>query len=137
MLSLRPPIRLQTDHLFTRMGEAFSQRITANYQVMGAKLTPEAFLHIAATPPEIYMAEGNVINLVEQNNLVENRGNWISIFNNLLNRVLISNDTPLTYQDNVYITGLLSQLGASQDQLRILIPFYRLSSDPAAFHVGP
>ncbi len=111
MLKLRPPIQLQTDKLFTTVSDSFSERVRGNYGMMGAKFTPEAFLHIAATPPSVYMAEGNVINLVEQNNVFENRGNWVSVFNNLVNRILISADAHLTYQDTVYISNILDQLG--------------------------
>ena len=65
---------------------------------------------------EIYLGEGGITNLVNESNIENRQYNKVEIVNNFLNRVLVSTDANLTYQDRVFITNVLNQLGIKDEQ---------------------
>ncbi len=125
MLTLKAPIELVCNSSMIPAQEAFYHRITGNYAVMNAGIDKEELLHMVTAPPEIYLGEGSssiLTNNVDIRNQQETR---IEMVNNLLNRIVLTEEADLTYQDRVYITNVLNKLGIQDvsqfmKQVRIL-----------------
>ena len=116
MLTLKAPIELVCNTAVTPSYESFYHRILGNYEVMTSGITGEDLLHVMTAPPEIYLGEGGMTSLVNNtqvNNIQESK---LEIINNLLNRIVLEEDVKLTYQDRVYITGVLNKLGIQNVQ---------------------
>ncbi len=117
MLTLKAPIELKHRSNFIHDSEAFYNRITANYSLMGTELAGEDLLHAVTSPPEIFIQEGDITTVAGGTVVNSRNEEKLEIFNNLLNRILVSVNAPLTYQDRVYISDVLLRLGIKNDQL--------------------
>ena len=116
MLTIKAPIELKSRGDFITCDDSFPDRITANYGLIGNEIGSEELLHMAATPPEIYIASGDLMT-VAGNTMINSRNEEkLSIVNNVLNRILISDRIELTYQDRAYITDVLHKLGIKDDR---------------------
>ncbi|MCR5409839.1 MAG: hypothetical protein K6E90_02545, partial [Lachnospiraceae bacterium] len=116
MITLKAPIELKTRADFIKDSNAFSERITGNYSLLGVEIGAEELLHIVSSPPEVYIAEGNQTTIVG-NTLVSSRNEEkLDIINNMLNRIMLSVNAELTYQDRAYITDALYKLGIRDDR---------------------
>ena len=113
MLTIHTPIALTVDPSMLRIKDNFSQRLTGNYQLIGNGIEPEDMLHFVSQPPEIYLAEGGMTALVDNNNIYENRNLKFEVINNVLNRVLVSDTYQMTYQDRVFIESVLKKMGVT------------------------
>ena len=84
MLTVKAPLEIKAKTSYIRDPESFYHRITGNYSLMETHVQEEDPLHIAATPPEIYVAEGegmtSILNRAERN---ETNINKVNILNNL------------------------------------------------------
>jgi len=69
--------------------------------------------HLIASPPEIYVARSGVTSLADYENHMENRELKLSLVNNVLNRILVSDTCRMTYQDRVFIQNTLHSLGVT------------------------
>ncbi len=116
MLKIKAPIELRCSTDVTTVGDSFGERIRGNYGVMGVGLSQEELMHLVSRPPEIYLAEGGITNLVSEANIENRQLNKVEIINNFLNRVLVNTDAHLTYQDRVFITNVLNQLGIKDER---------------------
>ena len=116
MLKIKAPIELRCGKDVTTVGDSFGERIRGNYGVMGVGLSQEELMHLVSRPPEIYLAEGGITNLVSEANIENRQVNKVEIINNFLNRVLVNTDAHLTYQDRVFITNVLNQLGIKDER---------------------
>ncbi len=116
MLTIKAPIEIKSRTDFIKERESFNERIMGNYGLMGMEIGSEELLHIVTTPPEIYIAEGEMTT-VSGNTVINSKNEEkLNIINNALNRILISVDTPLTYQDRTYITDVLCKMGIRDDR---------------------
>ncbi|MBQ8970667.1 MAG: hypothetical protein IJ073_05065, partial [Lachnospiraceae bacterium] len=116
MLTIKAPIELKSRGDFITCDDSFPDRITANYGLIGNEIGSEELLHMAATQPEIYIASGDLMT-VAGNTMINSRNEEkLSIVNNVLNRILISDRVELTYQDRAYITDVLHKLGIKDDR---------------------
>ncbi len=113
MLTIHTPIELTVNPSMLQMNDNFTERITGNYKMLGARLEPEDMLHFISEPPEIYLAEGEMTSLVNNQNNVENRTLKMDVINNVLNRILVSDTYQMTYQDQVFIESVLRKVGVS------------------------
>ncbi len=111
MLTMKAPIELKCANMTVPSGEAFYHKIVDNYGMMTSGITKEDLLHVVTAPPEVYLAEGGMTNLVNTQNIQSHQENKIEIINNLLNRIALTPEVNLTYQDRVYITTMLNKLG--------------------------
>ena len=116
MLKIKAPIEFKCNTDVTSIGDSFGEHIRANYGVMGAGLNGEELLHLVSRPPEIYLGEGGITNLVNESNIENRQYNKVEIINNFLNRVLVDTDVGLTYQDRVFMTSVLNQLGIKDER---------------------
>ncbi|MBE5826553.1 MAG: hypothetical protein E7307_07940 [Butyrivibrio sp.] len=126
MLTISAPIEVKAKSTYIRDPEAFYHRIKGNYSLMETHIGEEDLLHIAATPPEIYIQEGegitSIFSRAERN---ETNISKVNILNNVLNRIITSADVNLTYQDRVFITDALYKLGVRDDR-RFMKAFYKV-----------
>ena len=96
--------------------ESFGERIAGNYSLIGIEIGEEELLHIVNSPPEIYIAEGGATTIVG-NTLISSRNEEkLDIINNMLNRIMLSVNTELSYQDRAYITDALYKIGIKDDR---------------------
>ena len=116
MLTIKAPIELKCTGLVLSTGEDFFHRITDSYEMLSAKITGEDLLHLVSTPPELYFAEGGMTNIFSNTNMYQSGESKVEIINNLVNRILVSEEASLTYQDRVYITSMLRKLGITDDR---------------------
>ncbi len=129
MLILKAPIEIKAKTEYLTSNDAFAQRILGSYSLMEAPMDGEDLLHLLTTPPEIYVVEGEGMASLIQNR-VSNELNLkkVEILNNVLNRILVSANGNLTYQDRTFITDALYKLGIRDDR-RFMQAFYRMAEE--------
>ncbi len=116
MITLKAPIELKTRTDFVKDHESFGERIAGNYSLIGLEIGAEELMHIVNSPPEIYVAEGGATTIVG-NTLISSRNEEkLDIINNMLNRIMLSVNTELSYQDRAYITDALYKIGIKDDR---------------------
>lgn len=116
MITLKAPLELKTRTDFMKDHESFGERIAGNYSLIGIEIGEEELLHIVNSPPEIYIAEGGATTIVG-NTLISSRNEEkLDIINNMLNRIMLSVNTELSYQDRAYITDALYKIGIKDDR---------------------
>ncbi len=129
MLTISAPIDIKAKSTYVKDPEAFYHRIIGNYSLMETRVTSEDLLHITATPPEIYVSEAegmtSILSTSERN---ETNINKVDILNNVMNRILVSADVGLTYQDRVFITDALYKMGIRDDR-RFMESFYQMAQE--------
>ena len=115
MLTTTSPIELKTAG-FTIKNRGFDERIRGNYMLMGAQVADQTLTHMVNTPPEILIAEGseNVSNTLNSSYVFSSVSQ--TVINNAVNRILISADMALNYQDRVFISSVLSKLGIRDER---------------------
>ena len=129
MLTISAPIEIKAKTTYINDPEAFYHRILGNYSLMETKVDEEDLLHIASTPPEVYVSEGEgMTNIINRNERNEVNLQKVDILNNVLNRIVASATVELTYQDRVFITDALYKLGIKDDR-RFMNAFYRMAEE--------
>ena len=129
MLTISAPIEIKAKTSYINDPEAFYHRIVGNYSLMETKVDEEDLLHIASTPPEIYVSEGEgMTSVINQNQRNEVNLQKVDILNNVLNRIVASATVELTYQDRVFITDALYKLGVRDDR-KFMNAFYRMAEE--------
>lgn len=116
MLKIKAPIETKVKADLCGSYESFTERIRGNYLQMEHMLSGADLLHLVTEPPEIFLMEGGDTLLENQTNVENRQINKVEIVNNLVNRILFSADGSLTYQDRVYITNILHQMGIRDDR---------------------
>lgn len=111
MLTVKAPIELKCHTNMVSSWEKFYHRINGNYEVMSSGIDHEDLLHVMSVPPEIYVGDGEMTSLVNNTRIQNNQETKLEIINNLLNRIVLTEQADLTYQDRVYITEVLNKLG--------------------------
>ena len=111
MLTVKAPIELKCQTGMVSSWEGFYHRIRGNYEMISMGIDREDLLHVVAAPPEVYIGEGGMTSLVNQTSIQNSQETKLEVINNLLNRVALTENVDLTYQDRVYITDVLKKLG--------------------------
>lgn len=110
---LKKPITLNLGLSPLTFSNAFAERMTANYELMPARITPKELLFLTTAPPEWPEDLGGMTSIAvsnQQNNLHEVS---LNIVNNVVNRILLTQEGRFTYQDSVYLTTALQKLGVT------------------------
>lgn len=116
MLTIHTPIELTVDPSVLKINKNFEERLIGNYQMIGSNLEPEDMLHFLSEPPEVYLAEGGMTALIENNRITENQNLKLDVINNVINRILVSDTYRMTYQDQVFIESVLNKMGITDVQ---------------------
>lgn len=111
MLTMGEPIRPKSAEDVRTFGEMFGERIRGNYEQMQGRVNPVEILHFLSAPPELYMAKTDMTTLVNQQNGTEIQNLDLSLVNNVLNRILVTEQMQFTYQDRVFVENILQKLG--------------------------
>jgi len=116
MLTIREPIKLKNRDIVTG-SDGFSLSLLENYEKKDAALSGEELMHLVTTPPDILYSEGDNNSFFTSNLHIENiTEQRVEILNNLINRIMLTADGHMSYQDRIYISGYLSKLGISNQQ---------------------
>ena len=111
MLTVKAPIELKCNTSMVSSWEKFYHRISGNYEVMSSGIEHEDLLHVMSVPPEVYIGDSGMTSLVNHTRIQNHQETKLEIINNLLNRIALTEQADLTYQDRVYITEVLNKLG--------------------------
>ncbi len=95
---------------------------------MGSELNEADLLHVTTQPPEVYLLGGGMSSLISNANIENTQIQKVNIINNLINRILISADAKLSYQDTVYISNVLHKLGI-RDERKFMKEVWRLTQE--------
>ena len=128
MLKLTAPIKTVLNNDLIEGGESFAKRIMANYGQMTEFITREDLFHVVTQPPEIFLMDGGGSSFLSETEIHNNQLKKVEIINNLMNRILVSADGHLTYQDEVYITNVLHKLGI-RDEKTFMSRVYELTEE--------
>ena len=113
MLTIHTPIELTVNPSMLHSNDNFTQRLIGNYQIIGNGLEAEDMLHFISQPPEIYLAQGGMTSLIEQQSVVENQNLKLDVINNVMNRIVTADTYQMTYQDQVFIESVLKKMGVT------------------------
>lgn len=113
MLTMGRPIQLKCARNVGISGELFGEKIRANYEQMQGRIDPVEILHFLSAPPEYYAAKTGMTIMVNQQNGEKRQNLEISLVNNMLNRILVSERMAFTYQDRVFVENILKKLGVA------------------------
>ncbi|MBQ9871332.1 MAG: hypothetical protein IJM27_05310 [Eubacterium sp.] len=116
MIIIKAPIELKIRTDLTQRNDSFGERIAGNYALMGLEIGEEELLHMVSAPPEIYLADAGSTTIGGNTFISSRNEEKYNIVNNMLNRILLSVDSELTYQDRTYITDALHKLGIKDDR---------------------
>ena len=116
MMTIKAPIELKVRSDYMHGYDAFGEKIAGNYALMGLEIGEEELLHMVSSPPEIYLADGGSTTIGGNTFISSRNEEKYSIVNNMLNRILLSVNGELTYQDRTYITDALHKLGIKDDR---------------------
>ena len=111
MLTIKSPISLTCSPIMTHNYTAFEERLTANYQLMQANVEATDFLHLVSAPPEIYLGEGGMTQLLQDTDIYNIQDIKFDLINNMINRIVLMEEGTLTYQDQVFISAMLRKIG--------------------------
>ena len=116
MIMIKAPIELKVRTDLMRGYDSFGERIAGNYALMGLEVGEEELLHMVNSPPEIYLADAGSATIGGNTFISSRNEEKYNIVNNMLNRILLSVNGELTYQDRIYITDALYKLGIRDDR---------------------
>lgn len=117
MLTIKEPIGLITRAGMTALTGAFDERIRGNYGLMAANFTPKELLYLLVNAPETPVP-GDSLTSITVDHRTENRQEiLLEVVNNIVNRVLLSDNSQTTYQDRVYVDMALRKLGIENTAL--------------------
>lgn len=129
MLTVKAPIEIKAKTTYTADPDAFYKRIIGNYSLMETHLDGEDLLHLSVTPPEIYIQEGEAMtSILNTSRTNVNNQQKVEVINNLLNRIVVSADAHISYQDRVFITDALYKMGIRDDR-RFMKAFYEMAEE--------
>jgi hypothetical protein len=125
MLTLDRPISLVVREGAPLLPVSFGERIRSNYEITAAAFSPEELLFLLVNPPETPYEEGDFIHIAVGGARRDTQNFILSVVNNVVNRVLLSDNGAPVYQDTVYIDMALRKLGVENvalfmEQVRVL-----------------
>ncbi len=115
MLTIKAPVELKSAR-FSLENTGFADRIRDNYSVMGAHVGSQSLTHMLHTPPQLLVAEGGESYTGIQNNVYAFTEIQQTLISNAVNRILMSSQVDLNYQDRIYISSILRNLGIKDER---------------------
>lgn len=117
MLTVKEPIRLQCATGQIAVRDDFGDRIRENYSLLSVQFTPKELLLLLSAPPEESEEQPGMTTLVTQSKVSLYQGVSLEVVNHIINRILLTQHTPFTYQDTVYISSMLRKAGITDVSL--------------------
>lgn len=87
-----------------------------NYMMINSHISPEEMLHLLSSPPELYVQDEGMTNIVNTEANVDNKQINVNLINNCINRILTAEENSLTYQDRTFIENILYNSGIKDVQ---------------------
>ncbi len=116
MLTVKPPIQLKSQRQMDTIHHDMEEKIRGNYNLLNGSIRREELLYLTASSPEIYFEEGGITNVLTEINNQSKQEFRLDVINNLMNRILLYHTDNFSYQDSVYISNVLRQLGITNVQ---------------------
>lgn len=113
MLIIKAPIPIKYRPALGRGTDYFTERIRADYSLMESNLCPEDLIHMAALPPELYLAEGDSALFLQNNTRYNRQEVKLELVNQMLNRLPAGPSASFTWQDQVFVAAVLKKLGVT------------------------
>ena len=117
MLTIKAPVELKCAVPILGRTEGFAERIRGNYALMGAHINEATLTFLMNTPPEVIVAPADGTDIRISNSSVRYGDAQLNVFHNMMNRILMTENMSLTYQDRVFITDVLHKTGIRNAQL--------------------
>lgn len=114
MLEIREPLCLSCIRPMAVLPHYLEEKIRFNYQLLSARIDAKQLLYWMTAEPEETETERGTMRI-----LVETAGETgakikLELINQLINRLLFCETGDCTYQDRIFISSILNQLGISQ-----------------------
>lgn len=116
MLTLRKPIKLKANSPIRRKPSMQPNTMRLNYGLISSRIEPEDLLHLVTAPAQLFLAEGSVTNVLSGDTNRIHQESKLEVINNFLNRIILNENGHYTYQDRVYISNVLHQLGIQNEE---------------------
>lgn len=116
MLTIREPIKLKCGRPMHVMHQDMGERMQANYGLMNLSIRKEELLHLTSQPAEIYFADSENFQILNNINNQNQQQVRLEVINNLMNRIMVAQTENFTYQDTVYISNVLRKLGIRDEK---------------------
>ena len=107
------PIQLNMGQPPLTISTVFEEKLLSAYELMPAQITPKELLLLTTSPPELPEDLGGMTTVAVNTNQTNYHELSLHIVNNVVNRLLLSQENGFTYQDSVYLTMALHKLGVS------------------------
>ncbi|MBR5969440.1 MAG: hypothetical protein IK016_03740 [Lachnospiraceae bacterium] len=117
MLTIKAPVELKCAVPLLGRTEGFAERIRGNYCLMGAHINETTLTFLMNTPPEVIVAPSEGTDIRISNTAVRYGDAQLNVFHNMMNRILMTENVSLTYQDRAFITDVLHKTGIRNAQL--------------------
>lgn len=111
MLTIHQPFMVKTAGRLLRFRDGFAQRIQANYEMMAARLTAADLLYLMMEKSGLYLNENRIMSAISQSYYVNHQSRKLAFINHVLNRMFVSDSVSMTYQDRVFVTHIMNQIG--------------------------
>jgi hypothetical protein len=105
MTSFTPPDSAWSD--------PFYERIAGSYALMAMNFTPENMLLLMYAPEGTPIYGGGMTNLTDIEHMEYSRSYLLNIVNNVVNRILLMDESRATWRDEVYVANILRKLGVT------------------------
>ena len=107
------PIQLNMGQPPLTISTVFEEKLLSAYELMPAQITPKELLLLTTSPPELPEDLGGMTTVAVSTNQTNYHELSLHIVNNVVNRLLLSQENGFTYQDSVYLTMALHKLGVT------------------------
>lgn len=111
MITLREPINLISARGLLTIGDAFNEKIRANYLMMQASFMPEDLMLLLTNQEERLEQAADITNIAVSSSASEVISLKLEMLNNVVNRILLNYKDDFTYQDTVFISSILQKMG--------------------------
>ena len=107
------PIQLNLGQPPLTVSTVFEEKLLSAYELLPSQITPKELLLLTTSPPELPEDLGGMTTVAVSANQTNYHELSLNIVNNVVNRLLLSQENGFTYQDSVYLTMALHKLGVT------------------------
>lgn len=110
---LKKPIQLNMGLPPLTISSVFEEKLLSNYELMPSRITPKELLYLTTAPAELPEDLGGMTAIAVNNSQSNVHQLSLNVVNNVVNRLLLSQEQNFTYQDRVYVSTVLHKLGVT------------------------
>lgn len=110
---LKKPIQLNMGLPPLTISSVFEEKLLSNYELMPSRITPKELLYLTTAPAELPEDLGGMTTIAVNNSQNNVHQLSLNVVNNVVNRLLLSQEQNFTYQDRVYVSTVLHKLGVT------------------------